>query len=239
MNDQGQTTNDASYPLMRYDEAGRYVGNGTVHNAPLPIAEESETFRRFTASMAMNYQRWHDGVGYDLALLAQMSVEDRRQVESLLLARGVNDWRDVEALIALDSETARAALAVAAERGNPSVCLALMKRAPALIDQDAQSASVAERLENASWADDLSDAIDLAADLPTAPVIEALWRGLERRDGDVAVHFAALLAYLHGLAQQPFDLAMRPFFLTFNTENSAERLLAIRQLCRLIEEASV
>jgi len=63
------------------------------------------------------------------------------------------------------------------------------------------------------------------------PVIEALFRGALVRKGDIAVHFAAMLMFLHGRAAEAFDWDQRPFYLTFHTEDPAERAAAFRELC--------
>jgi hypothetical protein len=51
------------------------------------------------------------------------------------------------------------------------------------------------------------------------------------REGEVATLFAAMLFYIYGKADEPFDMTQRPFFLRFNTENKAERLDAFLELC--------
>ena len=60
---------------------------------------------------------------------------------------------------------------------------------------------------------------------------DALFRGVLQREGDVAVHFAALLMFLHGKAKEAFDWDQRPFFLDFNTADRAERRQRFRELC--------
>ena len=55
--------------------------------------------------------------------------------------------------------------------------------------------------------------------------------GLLRREGDVAVLYAAMLFYIYGKADEPFDMKQRPFFLRFNTENKEERMQAFMELC--------
>ena len=66
------------------------------------------------------------------------------------------------------------------------------------------------------------------------PVIETLLRCTVRREGDVAVHFAAMLMFLHGQAETSFDWDQRPFFLTFNTQDPTARAVAFGELCRKI-----
>ena len=70
-------------------------------------------------------------------------------------------------------------------------------------------------------------------ELPAA-VVDALCRGVLSREGDVAVHFAAMLTFLHGQAAEAFDWAQRPFFLRFHTADRREREAAFRELCAKI-----
>ena len=74
------------------------------------MAARSEAYQRFIASMAMDFDKWHDGTGYDLQALAELTGQERTDVETLLLGRAGQDWRDKEALAALGSSSAVAAL---------------------------------------------------------------------------------------------------------------------------------
>ena len=74
------------------------------------MGETPSALERFAASMAIGYDEWHDGIGYDLTALAEASQAERGAIESLLLPRAEQDWRDVEALAALDTPAARVAL---------------------------------------------------------------------------------------------------------------------------------
>jgi hypothetical protein len=59
-------------------------------------------------------------------------------------------------------------------------------------------------------------------------------RRIARDSGVAAVHFAALLLYLHGLASEPFDWEQRPFFLRFNSDDACDRRAAFVELCQKI-----
>jgi len=59
---------------------------------------------------------------------------------------------------------------------------------------------------------------------------------VQKRGGDIAVHYAAMLMFIHGKAKSAFDWDLRPFFLRFNTEAPHERALACLELCARIEE---
>jgi hypothetical protein len=65
-------------------------------------------------------------------------------------------------------------------------------------------------------------------------VVEALLRGALVRDGEGAVHFAALAMYVHGKAEEPFDWSQRPFFLRFHTSRVLERRAVFVELCEKI-----
>ncbi|UZR27219.1 hypothetical protein [Methylococcus mesophilus] len=225
------------YPVMRYDDKGQFIGDPEQAATGEPPPAESEAMRRFRASMVMDYEKWHDGIGYDLATLAEMSAGERHEVEVLILSGGIADWRDVEALAALDSETARTALHRAGQSGPLTVRLAVAHRVPELLDDAEKTACIVEALRTATWFDGLRKAIDRAEVFHPPEVIAALWEGLERRSGDAAVHFAALLCHLHGLASSPFDRALRPLFLSFNTVDAGARRAAIAELRRRIQEA--
>ncbi len=76
---------------------------------------------RFRESMVGTYERWHDGIGYDVALFETATPDELVEIENLLLSRSVDDWRDVEALASLDSPRARVALRKALQSSNHRV----------------------------------------------------------------------------------------------------------------------
>ena len=78
----------------------------------------------------------------------------------------------------------------------------------------------------------LSYALDLAETYRDAPgVMDELFRAALRDDREVAIHAAALLAYLHGNAKEAFDWDRRPFYLRFADEDPTVREAAFRELC--------
>lgn len=189
---------------------------------------------RFEQSLQINYEKWHDGIGYDLGAIREASPEERASIEALLLERGVRDWRDVEALAVLKSPRAREALRSAMTSHDLEVALAVVRHAPDLVGEAERVALIVRGLERARVYGGLTQALRQAEDCHPVPVIEALLRGAVRRDGGVAVHFAAMLMFLHGQAETSFDMDQRPFFLTFNTQDPTARAAAFRELCRKI-----
>jgi hypothetical protein len=66
-------------------------------------------------------------------------------------------------------------------------------------------------------------------------VVDALLHGALRREGEEAVHFAALTMFIYGKATSPFDWDLRPFFLRFNTPDRKARETVFRELCAKID----
>ena len=46
--------------------------------------------------MNIGYVEWHDGIGYDLDVLAQLSPDERIAAEDILVARCDRDWRALD-----------------------------------------------------------------------------------------------------------------------------------------------
>ena len=184
--------------------------------------------------MVIDYEKWHDGIGYDLDALAAMSPSEREAIETLLAHKQPRDWRDIEALAALDTPGARKALQAAMRDNDPEVRAAVISHAPHLVPDDERTRSTVRSLETAVIYGGLSQTLDQVEDFHPPEVIDALFRGALNREGDVACHFAAMLYYLHGKAPEPFDWEQRPFFLRFNTEDRKERAKAFAELCSTI-----
>jgi hypothetical protein len=189
---------------------------------------------RFEQSLWIDHEKWREGIGYDLDAIREASLGERELIEDLLLERGLHDWRDVEALAVVNSPRAREALRSAVASRDYEVALAVARFAPDLLDEAERTAVIVRGLEGAKFFGGLSQALKLAVDWHPPPVIETLLQGALRRDGDVAVHFAAMLMFLHGQAETDFDWDKRPFFLTFKTRDKKERAAAFRKLCHKI-----
>ena len=186
------------------------------------------------ASTEIDYDRWKEGEGYDLAALGALEGRERDDVEQWLFDRAGNDWRDLQALLAIGTDRARAAVIEQLRRGKLEQRLAAARYLAddASLAADREAAIVAG-LEKAVIFEGLSIALDLATDERTPAMMDALFRAALRDDGGAAVHAAARLAYIHGVAKEPFDWELRPLFLRFNTPDRDERAAAFRELCAL------
>jgi hypothetical protein len=194
----------------------------------------SSAYDRFMASTEIDYERWHEGIGYDLDALGAMDPDERFRTEHWLLVRAGQDWRDLEALLALGSDAARAAVVEQLRAGKLEQRLqaARLLRDDPTLTGEIEAAAVAG-LESALLYDGLSIALDLATTHRTPALIDALFRAALRDEGEAAVHAAARLAFIHGVAKEEFDWELRPLFLRFNTQDRAEREVAFRELCAL------
>ena len=188
--------------------------------------------QRFVKSMAIDYEKWHDGIGYDIEAIKNASPAERKAIEQILIQNSPRDWRDIEALAQIDTESARKTIKSAMKDSNPDVRIAVTRFAPNLVTNSERSQSLIKALQSAEIFSGLSQALDEIEKYHPAEIKEALIKGLLSRGGDVAVLFAAMLFYIYGKADEPFDMKQRPFFLSFNTENTAERMLAFLKLCK-------
>ena len=198
-------------------------------------ALDESAIARFERSLFIGYEQWHDGVGYDVQALRELTSEQRRGIEARLVPP--DGWRDVEALAvlaSLGSDSARTELRRVAGAGSSEVRLAVLRYAPKLVDDAARTTALVEALDSATAFDSFTTTLEQVAAFHPRPVIDALWRGLETRQGDVAMHYAAMLAFLHGKADSSFDWTLRPLFLEFKTEDSTARSAAVRKLRTLV-----
>ncbi len=188
--------------------------------------------RRFEKSMEINYEKWHDGIGYDLDAIKLASQTERIEIEQMLIKHRPRDWRDIEALAQIDTKSARETIKNAIEDPNPAVRVAVTRFATNLVTNNERSHSIIEALQNAKIFGGLSQVLDDIEKYHPAKVKEALIKGLLTREGDVAVLFAAMLFYLYGKTKEPFDMKQRAFFLLFNTQNRENRVQAFLELCK-------
>jgi hypothetical protein len=186
---------------------------------------------RFEKSMEIDYEKWHDGVGYDINAIRLASPIERKAIEQMLINHTPRDWRDIEALAEIDTKNARETIKNAIKDNNPDVRVAVTRFAPNLVTNRERSQSIINALQHAKIFGGLSQVLDDIEEYHPQEVKEALTEGLLSREGDVAVLFAAMLFYLYGKAKEPFDMDQRSFFLRFNTENRRERVQAFQDLC--------
>ncbi|MBL8981604.1 MAG: hypothetical protein JNL26_05440 [Gemmatimonadetes bacterium] len=212
-------------PTSRTSEESEPTHSG----AAADHAEDAEAWRRFNDSKRIDYERWKEGIGYDLEALASLSVESQRAVERELTPP--SGWRDVEALAALDTPTARETLRQAIHAANLEVRLAVLSRAPAVVDDATRTQVILTALGEAAPFAGRTEALDLVMEYHPPEVVQALFGWLLRASGEMAYHYAATLAAIHGVVDSRYDWSLRPMYLAFNTEDPAARREAFLALC--------
>jgi hypothetical protein len=191
--------------------------------------------QRFEKSMQIDFEKWHDGIGYDLDAIKLASPTEREAIEQMLIRHSPRDWRDIEALATIKTKNAEKTIKNAIKDPNPDVRVAVTRFAPNLVTNSEHTQSIIDALHSAKLFGGLSQVLDDVETYHPAEVKEALIAGLLSREGDVAVLFAAMLFYLYGAAKEPFDMEQRPFFLRFNTESKDERTVAFKELCKKLK----
>jgi hypothetical protein len=203
---------------------------------PTPNAKQSEAFTRFLSSMQIDYEKWHDGVGYDLDALVQIHGEEQRHIEALLTDRmeSTPDWRDIEALKAIGTPTAMQTIRKALKNHKPDIRLhAAEQLKDAGEDLDIEQ-YIIDGLQQDMTTGATSKALDLAAEHPTPRIRKALLdAALDSKDSTVRVNAAALAMYLAGKAKEAFDWDHRPFFLRFGDEDRDARFAAWKELAAI------
>lgn len=230
--DRFRDMNEKAYPI----DYGSKRTSPDAAPPPLPPLPQPavSAVDQFRASMMIDYGKWHDGEGYNLAILKTATPEELAAIEEIILAHGTDDWRDVEALAALDSPRARVALRKALKSSNHEVRLAVSRHAPSLLSDDERTASLVTAIQGAKIYGGLTQALLQIESYHPQPIIDALLRGLLTTSGANAVHFAAMLMFIHGQAKTAFDWNQRPFFLKFNSDDGAQRATLLRELCAKI-----
>jgi len=195
---------------------------------------EDTPLNRFQRSMNIDYEKWHDGIGYDLKALQECSSNERKQIEDLLIKRNPLDWRDFEALATLGTPSALNKLRRAKIDSSTEIRIALIRFAPRLVNEDERISLITTALQSATLFGGLSETIDQIEEFHPPQVMDELFKGVLAREGEVAMHYAAMILFIHQKSNEPFDWDMRPFFLKFNTEDRKAREKAFLELCEKV-----
>jgi len=200
------------------------------HKDSSSISERSK--KRFLDSMQMNYDRWHDGVGYDLQALDEMSPSDKDDVTDILSTDLSEPWRAFEALAHINSP--KALSIIYRNLNHPSLGIRIAASRFVRGGEKERERILVEALEKSEFYEGLTQALDQIGGFHPQGVKDALLRGLLTRGDSAAVNFAGMLLYVYGKASTSFDWRYRPLFLRFTTADSDERKIAFVELCEII-----
>lgn len=176
--------------------------------------------------MNIDYEKWHDGAGYDIDIIRNANAAERAEIERLLARRGVRDWRDVEALAALGS-TAQLRHALASS--DFTVALAVLEHAPAIASESEAVQLIERALRDAEIGAGFAEALRIVEKFHPPAVIDAMLRAIAARRNPTLI--VAMLLYVKGQAKEAFDYDLMPYFGRFCEQ---ERSVAIRELCERI-----
>ncbi len=184
---------------------------------------------RFRQSMGIDYMKWHDGIGYDLEAIDEMNDKDRRAAERLIVAKGVTDWRDLEALERIGTPSALSHIFEARDSDNAELRLRAHGYGPPA-DSPEREEAIVRLLGVADVYGGLSHALDEALEYPTPKVVGTLVLVVRDRPGAPAYNAAATLYCIHGKIDSPYSFENRPFLLQFSEQDSPARQAAFDQM---------
>ncbi len=166
-----------------------------------------------------------------------MTAEERKLVVARLTA-GTVQWREIEALGAIDLPEARAALEAAAnDHASINNRLAAAEQLDRLGLLKASLDDVlAQEIRNLHEVGPALVRALLLAETHHSDAVKQslLWASYNRTEA--AMHCAALLCYVCGVAKEAFDWDLRPLFLRLAPDNSHfERKKAFDELCALVK----
>ncbi len=192
----------------------------------------SAAYVRFIQSLELDFDRWHDGEGFDLESLVQIDPGERGDVV-WELARRAATWREIEALETIDIPPAFMAIRRVL-RDSDSIdtrlaAIAALERLDKL-EGPADELLAREIEQLTDIADGCTRALLMAEEHPTDRVKQALLAASHKRT-EAAMHCAGVLCYLTGAGKEPFDWDLRPLFLRLGPEESEpDREAAFQEL---------
>lgn len=186
---------------------------------------------RFVASMAIGYEQWHDGVGYDVSALSGLTEDEKRRIEDVLVPRAQNDWRDLEALERLDTPRSRDAIVAARHAVDHEIRLYAHLYGPEPSEAEREAAVIYALKRTAHFAG-MSLTMRCAVETPTPAVVDELWNQVRDPSRETAYHAAEALCRIRGVTTDD-DGAHRALFLKLVGPASPERDRAVAELEQL------
>lgn len=192
----------------------------------------SKAYQLFLDSMVMDFDKWHDGTSYDLEILGRLGQEELASIEKLLIGnlKQAGDWRDVDALVALGTDSANKAVDKARFHDNTKVRNYALRTCLNTEDpKDMAEKDVAELEEQVIHSVKHGN-FEMAEYMPTMRVKKALLDSALEAKSEIRGSVAAFLLYLCGQASEPYDWSQRPFFLLFGNKDPKMLKLAWEHL---------
>lgn len=99
-------------------------------------SSDGVTLKQFLDSREIDYEKWHDGIGYDISAIDKLTPEERESVVKLLISKQPPTWRDLEALSHINTPAARQAVKAALKHPSIEVRIAASRYAENGDDND-------------------------------------------------------------------------------------------------------
>ncbi|HLY62039.1 MAG TPA: hypothetical protein VKV95_14955 [Terriglobia bacterium] len=211
------------------------LDSGTLTILMAGFAQRAKPLNRFMASLTTKPTGSADQ--YDIAAIGELTKSERKQAVELITTRGGVTWREVEALAAIGTPEARAAIDAASEDhlsiDTRLAAAEVMNRGGRRADFDIFLARQIRQLSNP--ANGLSRALEIASRHPSETVKQALlWASYNATE--CAPHCAGLLLTLAGLGQEPFDDHFKLMLQKLDLHNSYfDRKAAFEELCKILK----
>lgn len=199
----------------------------------LPDPSKKPAMQRFMDSMKIGYYEWHDGIGYDLDALKEMSQDELEQVEELMISQRERDWREVETLAALNTPFTIQALKDDLESTNFDVRLFAVKYLKEMNIADHIEEILVKTLPLTKIGDGMSYALSLAKTYPTERIRQTVLRCALTGNEDIRVHCASMALFLYGKISKEFDSDHKIIF-EFHEPDQAKRMVSFTELCRQV-----
>ncbi len=193
----------------------------------------SKSLRQFEESMQIGYEQWHDGIGYDLEAIDQLTESEKKMVEGKLVPRAGNDWRDLEALDRLGTPSATVAILGVRQSGEPQIRLTAHQFGPEPSSSEWERA-IMDSLAIAEITSGLIQALNCAIEHPSEAVVALLWSKVRDPQSGVAYHCASALCCISGILESMYDDKYRKLFLRLVGPGTEDRSLAVRELERIL-----
>jgi hypothetical protein len=198
-----------------------------------PESKRGSALQRFLDSMKIGYIEWHDGIGYDLNALKELTHDELQQVEALIISRRDSDWRDVEALAALNTPFTIQALKECLNSTNNEARLFAARFLKEMGIEDRIEEIVVKTLPQTKIGEGLTYALSLAETYPTERIRREVLCCAFLGNDDIRIHCAAMALYLYGKAASNFDTHNKIIF-DFRESDPGIRMKQFEVLCRQV-----
>jgi len=198
-----------------------------------PDPSQESSLQRFLDSMKIGYIEWHDGIGYDLDALNELTGSELKQVEELMISRKDSDWRDVETLAALNTPFSIQALKDCLTSPDLECRLFAAKFLKEMNIEDHIEEVVVNTMAQTTIGGGMTYALYLAKSYPTEKIRQEILRCALVGKDDIRVHCAAMSLFLYGVTTIDFDTDQKIVY-EFHEKDMPARMKVFERLCAMV-----